>query len=147
MYNYSAQCSDSKIALQFSPLAQVIQHQLETARTLLEKVNYQSAETASLSLTGSSEDPSIGAPNRDPKLLLLIEYSLFDLSSLHLCCRQLLSNVFRALTERDREVRGLHKVMNLLSHCLEEARTLLGRKQTVLDVGQFLSDCKVHLYA
>ena len=117
---------------------QALQNQLDSVRTLLEQHSEHS--TDNVSLVSPSGD---GKKIPSTRLFLLLEYNLFDLSSHHQCCRHLLTNIFRALTEREKEVKGLHQVMGLLSQCLEEAKTLLARKQRVLDVGQYLSDCKV----
>lgn len=103
-------------------------------------MNQESVKISSLSSQSNGHDLV-----HEPKLLLLVEYRLFDLSSLHQCCRQVLNNMLRALTEREKEVNGLHQMMDLLSRCLEEAKSLLGRRQTILDVSQFLNNCKVML--
>ena len=121
-------------------LLQAIQNQLDTVHTVLERHNHESYETVSQLPPSPLEG---GQKELGPRLLLLIEYNLFDLSSHHQCCRHLLSSVLRALTEREKEVKGLHQVMSLLSQCLDEAKNLLARKQGILDVGKFLSDCKV----
>ena len=91
---------------------QALQNQLDSVRTLLEQHSEHS--TDNVSLVSPSGD---GKKIPSTRLFLLLEYNLFDLSSHHQCCRHLLTNIFRALTEREKEVKGLHQVMGLLSRC------------------------------
>lgn len=114
-------------------ILQAIRSQLDCSNILLSKYHDESPQL----VTASSEDqPHHG-------IVLHTEYQLFKLSTLYHRCRLLLEEKEQVLHQAQEDYGSLYDDLKELSECLEEANQLLIHRDELLDVSQFLLECKV----
>ena len=76
-------------------------------------------------------------------VLLYTECQLFKLSALYHRCHSLLREKAQVLRRTQEDYASLHNDLKELAECLEEANQLLIHRDELLDVSQFLHECKV----
>ena len=76
-------------------------------------------------------------------VILQLESELFDLGCLYHGCHRQLRDKLQSLGDAERAITNLHSDLALLTECLEEAKSLLAHKDSMVDVAQYLKECKV----
>ena len=115
------------------PLLQATKHQLDCSSVLLSKYHDESIQLA----VGSSE----GQPHH--RVVLHTEGQLFKLSTVYHKSHSLLREKVQVLRRAREDYGSLYNDLKELAECLEDANKLLIRRDELLDVGQFLHECKV----
>ena len=124
--------SHSFICFLFSIL-QAIKHQLDCSNVVLSKYHDESLQ---LVVGSSDSQPHHG-------VLLYTECQLFKLSALYYKCHSLLREKAQVLHRARDDYGSLYNDLKELAECLEESNKLLIHRDELLDVGQFLHQCKV----
>ena len=123
--------------------SQAVVERLFNSNDLLSKYNFDSSNIHSLlSCSSPSFSPSLQSTTNN-SIILQLESELFDLGCYYHRCQSLLRAKARLIRDREREISSLHTDLEKLTLCLEEAKTLLAQREGILDVGQYLKDCKV----
>lgn len=76
-------------------------------------------------------------------VVLEVESFLFELSRQHHACYLMLRSKIQYLKQKERDTGTLYTDLATLSKCLGDANQLLARRDEIIDIEEYLSNCKV----